>query len=63
MQNGEDLILHSKDYVMTESLLDPKISPDRLLEILRERKTTGHVTFNLNSGGISNVTVVEKKKA
>jgi hypothetical protein len=61
MAEGSDLILKSKDYILTESVIDPKMEADQLVTILRYRKTTGTVTITFNQGGISFITVSERK--
>lgn len=58
--NGEDL-LKSKDYLLTETVIDPKMTTDQLVTILRYRKTTGTVTITFNQGGIRQITVTERK--
>ena len=53
----------SKDSLVTETTVNPELSPEKLVTILRERKTTGQLTFHLSQGGIQKVALTEKTKA
>jgi len=59
----EELIKTNVDFLLTETTLDPKISAQSIVTVLRERKTTGELVFNLSEGGIQRILLREKTKA
>ena len=53
----------NSDFLVTETTLDPKLSVEKVVEWLRQRKTTGQLVFHLSQGGVQKVALVEKTKA
>jgi hypothetical protein len=58
-------IIDNRDFLVTETTIDPKLPPEQVLSFLRGRKTTGKVTleYDLSQGGIQKVTVIERTRA
>ena len=56
------MIKTNTDFLVTETTLDPKIPVDKVVSVLRERRTTGQLTFHLSQGGIQKVALTEKTK-
>ncbi len=56
----DEMIVATKDYLMTENTLNPKATPAEVDAFLRSCKTTGRVTFTKNNGGTRNIVVVEQ---
>ena len=61
--NEEKAVVTSSDYLYTETVIDPKLSPDQLVLFLKQRKTTGQLVYHLSQGGTQRVVLVEKTKA
>lgn len=59
----DDMIVSSKDYLVTESTLNPKASPEEIQAFLRRTKTTGKVVTDLRMGGVQQVLLTEKTLA
>ena len=64
MTEEDDLIKHNADFLLTETtFVDGKTPPETVLNVLRNRKTTGQVTIHLSQGGIQKIVLTEKTKA
>jgi hypothetical protein len=61
--DAEDMVKTSVDALVTETTLDPELSPDLVVTLLRVRKTTGQLVFHLSQGGIQKIALVERTKA
>jgi len=61
--NLDEMIKQNVDFLVTETTLLPTIAPETILTVLRARKTTGILTFELIEGGIRAVRVSERTKA
>lgn len=59
----EVLIKETSDFLVTETTLDPKLPVDQMVLALRQRKTTGQLTFHLSQGGVQKVALTERTKA
>ena len=53
----------NRDFLLTETTVDPTIPVGTVLERLRARKTTGQLVFDLPQGGTQRVALLEKTKA
>lgn len=51
------------DFLLTETLLDNKTSLDRVIDVLRNRRTTGQLVVHLSEGGTQKIALTEKTKA
>lgn len=51
------------DFLLTETLLDNKTSLDRVIDVLRTRRTTGQLVVHLSEGGTQKIALTEKTKA
>jgi hypothetical protein len=62
--NDENMIIDNKDYLVTESVLNPKASPEEIAAFLKKNRITGHtVTTHMREGGIQRIVVTEKTLA
>jgi hypothetical protein len=59
----EEVVRANSDFLVTETVVDPKIPVDTVVLWLRERKATGQLIFHLSQGGVQKVALVEKTKA
>jgi hypothetical protein len=59
----QDMIKTNIDSLVTDTTLDPRISPETIVDALRRRKTTGQLVFHLSQGGIQKILLTEKTKA
>lgn len=61
--NDEQMIVGNRDYLVTESVLNPKATPEEIASFLRRNKITGHTTTHMRAGGIQRILVTEKTLA
>jgi hypothetical protein len=60
----DELIKTNADFLLTETtFVDGKIPPETILKVIRERKTTGELTYHLSEGGIQRIVLKEKTRA
>ena len=59
----DELMITNHDFLVTETTLDSKIDAERIVTLLRARKTTGQLVFHFSQGGIQKVALTEKTKA
>jgi hypothetical protein len=59
----DNLIRTNVDFLLTETLLDNKTSLDRVIDVLRNRRTTGQLVVHLSEGGTQKIALTEKTKA
>jgi hypothetical protein len=59
----DNLIRTNVDFLLTETLLDNKTSLDRVIDVLRTRRTTGQLVVHLSEGGTQKIALTEKTKA
>lgn len=59
----DEMIRTNVDFLVTETTLDPAIPVDKIVNLLRARKTTGQLTVHLSQGGLQKVALTEKTKA
>ena len=57
------MIKANVDSLVTDTTIDPRISPETIVDALRRRKTTGQLVFHISQGGIQKVLLTEKTKA
>lgn len=57
------MAIGNRDFLVTETEVDPKIPVPAVVEHLRRRKVTGQLVFHLSQGGIQKVALVEKSRA
>jgi hypothetical protein len=58
----EDKIISIKDYVVTETVIEPKTPLADVAAFLKGRKTTGKVQLDLSQGGNQRFLVTERTK-
>ena len=59
----DELIKTNVDYLVTEtSFVDGKVPPETVLKVIRDRKTTGRLTYHLSEGGIQRIVLEEKTR-
>lgn len=58
----DDMIRTNVDFLVTETTLDPSLPAEKVVKLLRSRRTTGQLVFHLSEGGIQKVALVEKTK-
>lgn len=59
----DELIKTNADFLLTETtFVDGKIPPETILRVIRERKTTGELTYHISEGGIQRVVLKEKTR-
>ncbi len=59
----DELMKTNVDFLVTETTLDPLVPVEKVVGLLRGRKTTGQLTIHLSQGGIQKVALTEKTKA
>jgi hypothetical protein len=59
----QKIIKANVDSFVTDTTIDPRISPETIVDALRRRKTTGQLVFHISQGGIQKVLLTEKTKA
>ncbi len=59
----DELMKTNVDFLVTETTLDPLVPVEKVVGLLRGRKTTGQLTIHLSQGGIQKVAPTEKTKA
>ena len=60
--NEDDIIKQNKDFFATETTIDPKLPAQEILGLLRQRKTTGELCFDLQQGGVRRIRLSEKTR-
>jgi hypothetical protein len=55
-------ILSVTDFIVTETIIDPKSAMSDVERLLREEKSTGKVQFDVSRGGHQRFLLVEKTK-
>lgn len=58
-----EMIVQTRDYLVTENVLNPLASPMEIANFVKKAKTTGQLTWTTNQGGVRSVMVVERTKA
>jgi hypothetical protein len=58
----QDKIVSVKDYIVTETVIEPKTPVADVAEFLKSRKTTGKVQFDLSQGGNQRFLLTERTK-
>lgn len=59
---AEELVKTNADFLVTETTIDPKIPVEKIVQTLREWKTTGQFVVHLAQGGIQKISLTEKTK-
>lgn len=58
------MIRTNTDFLLTETtFVDGKVPPETILRVIRERKTTGELTYHISEGGIQRIVLKEKTRA
>jgi hypothetical protein len=60
--NIEKKIVSVNDFIVTETVIEPKTPIGDLAEFLRERKTTGKIQYDLSQGGNQRFLLTERTK-
>jgi len=59
---NEQKIVSVKDYIVTETVIEPKTPVADVAAFLKERKTTGKVQFDISQGGNQRFLLTERTK-
>jgi hypothetical protein len=60
----DDQILETNsDFLVTQSTIKRNTAPDTILRMLRSRKATGELCFDLIEGGVRRIRLSERTKA
>lgn len=60
MLRDEDVVIENRDFLVTESTLNPKVGPSEVLAWMRDNHKTGSI--QMNQGGVRSAVLVEKTK-
>lgn len=63
MDIEDEVVKINKDFLVTETTVDPKIPVGVVLEWLRSQKKTGQLVVDISQGGTQRVSLLEKTKA
>jgi hypothetical protein len=63
MDIDDEVIRTNVDFLLTETLLDNKVSIDRVINVLKTRRTTGQLVVHLSEGGTQKIALTEKTRA
>lgn len=61
--DDNDLIEQNHDFIVTETTIKRNVSAEKLIELLKARKTTGELCFDFAKGGIRKIRLSESTKA
>jgi hypothetical protein len=59
----EQAVKVNQDFLVTETIVDPKLPLETVDKWMRQRKTTGRLCVDYSQGGLQKVSLVEKTKA
>lgn len=59
---AEGFVQNNAEFVVTETLLRVNIPADRIVEVLRENRITGQLTFHMIEGGVRSVMLTARRK-
>lgn len=60
MLSDEDVVMENRDFLVTESTLNPKVPPSDILAWMRDNRKTGDI--RMNQGGVRGAVLCEKTK-
>lgn len=63
MDIEDEVVKINKDFLLTETTVDPKIPVDVVMQWLRSHKKTGQLVVDISQGGTQRVALLEKTKA
>lgn len=61
--NTQSAVLNNSEIVVTETLLRVTVPADRIVEILRENRVTGQLTFHMIEGGVRSVVLTARRNS
>lgn len=61
--DDNDLVEKNYDYLVTETTISKTISADKIVALLKARRTTGELCFDFRDGGIRKIRLSEQTKA
>jgi hypothetical protein len=59
----QEMIKTNSNFLVTETTLDPKLPVEKVVEVLRERRTIGQLVLHLSQGAVQKIALVERTKA
>lgn len=62
MLSDEDVVVGNRDFLVTESVISPKLCPSELLAWMRDNRKTGDIVYRLNQGGVREAVLSEKTR-
>lgn len=62
MLSDEDVVMENRDFLVTESVISPKVSPSDLLSWMRDNRKTGDIRWIVSNGGVQHAILSEKTK-
>lgn len=61
--NTQSAVLNNSEIVVTETLLRVTVPANRIVEILRENRVTGQLTFHMIEGGVRSVVLTARRNS
>lgn len=58
---AEGFVLNNNEIVLTETMLRVTVPADRIVDVLRENRITGQLTFQMIQGGVRSVTLTARR--
>ncbi len=59
---SDTIIKKNEDYLITETVLDSRVSIEKLISVVRTQRTTGQLTLSLEQGGIRTIVLVQRTR-
>ena len=60
---SESYVQQNSEFVVTETLLKVNVPADRIVDVLREHRITGQLTFHMIEGGVRSVMLTARRKS
>lgn len=61
--NDEEMAVENKDYLVTETTIDPSLPIAAVVEHLQQRRVVGQLIFHLSQGSVQRAALVERTQA
>lgn len=61
--SAEGFVLNNSEVVVTETLLRVNVAADRIVDVLRENRVTGQLTFHMIEGGVRSVKLTARRNS
>lgn len=60
---AEGFVINNNEIVVTETQLRATVPADRIVDVLRENRITGHLTFHIIQGGVRSVMLTARRNS